>query len=123
MSEIENVVKIFRLGKVALIALNRPAKHNALSEQLMGALRGAFQSLSPDVRVVVLYGEGKSFCAGLDLSEHRNREPFESVLFSRYGHDIFNCIELGGASRCRSSSWRRDRWRPRNGGLRACPCR
>ncbi len=96
MSLAEGVLKVSQQGNIATIALNRPAKHNALSELVFGALKEAFQSLSPEVRVVILRGEGKSFCAGLDLAQHRHREPFESVLFSRYGHDVFNAIELGG---------------------------
>jgi enoyl-CoA hydratase/carnithine racemase len=51
----------------------------------------------PDaIRAVVLYGHGKSFCAGLDLSQHKHREPFESVLFSQMGHQGFEAMRRGG---------------------------
>lgn len=54
---------------VARITLNRPDKHNALDHQLLDDLDTAFTEAERDdgVRVVVLAGAGKSFCAGYDL--------------------------------------------------------
>ncbi|MEM8788069.1 MAG: crotonase/enoyl-CoA hydratase family protein [Pseudomonadota bacterium] len=54
---------------VATLTLNRPDKHNALSEDLIAALTRAAADLSGDhtVRAVVLTGAGGSFCAGGDL--------------------------------------------------------
>ncbi len=55
---------------VATVTLNRPEKHNALNGQLIGELRTLATQLNGrhDVRVVVLTGQGKSFCAGGDLN-------------------------------------------------------
>ncbi|MEP3278425.1 MAG: crotonase/enoyl-CoA hydratase family protein [Stappiaceae bacterium] len=55
---------------VATLSLCRPEKHNALSSQMIEELTEAATMLGQDeaVRVVVLTGEGKSFCAGADLS-------------------------------------------------------
>ena len=57
-------------GGVADVRLNRPDKLNALDQHLMAALVAAGQSLAEDrsVRAVVLSGEGRAFCAGLDLA-------------------------------------------------------
>lgn len=54
---------------VATLTLNRPEKHNAMSAQMIADLSAAAQALGDDdaVRVVVLTGAGKSFCAGGDL--------------------------------------------------------
>ena len=54
---------------VAVLTLNRPEKHNALSAELMVALTDAARDIGAreDIRVVVLAGEGPSFCAGGDL--------------------------------------------------------
>ncbi|MBU3030701.1 crotonase/enoyl-CoA hydratase family protein [Paracoccus marinaquae] len=54
---------------VATLWLARPDKHNALSQQMMEELTEATARLGADpaVRVVVLAGEGASFCAGGDL--------------------------------------------------------
>ena len=55
---------------VATLWLARPDKHNALSQQMMTELTDAATRLGrdPEVRVVVLAGEGASFCAGGDLA-------------------------------------------------------
>ena len=55
---------------VARLTLNRPDKHNALNGQLIEELKQAADLLAADsgVRVVVLSGEGKSFCAGGDFN-------------------------------------------------------
>ncbi|EEX11270.1 enoyl-CoA hydratase [Ruegeria lacuscaerulensis ITI-1157] len=54
---------------VAKLTLNRPEKHNAMSAQMIAELTQAAAQLGEtnDVRVVVLTGAGKSFCAGGDL--------------------------------------------------------
>ncbi len=54
---------------VAVLTLNRPDKHNALSAQMIDDLTRAAELLGGDasVRVVVLTGAGASFCAGGDL--------------------------------------------------------
>lgn len=56
---------------VAVLTLNNPAKLNALSEAMMRALQAAFDALADDrtIRVVILRGAGKAFCAGHDLRE------------------------------------------------------
>ncbi len=57
------------LRGVATLTLNRPEKHNAMSAQMIAELTQAAVQLGEtnDVRVVVLTGAGKSFCAGGDL--------------------------------------------------------
>jgi len=54
---------------VATLTLNRPEKHNAMSGEMLLELKAAAEQLAADdaVRVVVLTGAGKSFCAGGDL--------------------------------------------------------
>ncbi|MBO9398442.1 crotonase/enoyl-CoA hydratase family protein [Shimia sp. R9_2] len=54
---------------VATLMLNRPEKHNAMSGTMITELKQAAEALGADpaVRVVVLTGAGKSFCAGGDL--------------------------------------------------------
>jgi methylglutaconyl-CoA hydratase len=55
---------------VATVALNRPDVHNAMNETLMNELTHCFHQLSTDdsIRVIILTGNGKSFCAGADLT-------------------------------------------------------
>jgi len=58
-------------GGVLTLTLNRPDKRNALSSELIDALRAAAgdADLDPEVRVLVIRGAGRDFCAGLDLAE------------------------------------------------------
>lgn len=57
---------------VAHVSLNRPEKRNALNRELVAALRTTLDQAGADqsVRVIVLRGQGKDFCAGLDLKEN-----------------------------------------------------
>lgn len=54
---------------IAIVSLMRPDKHNALDLAMFDALTAAAGRLKDDqsVRAVVLHGEGKSFCSGLDF--------------------------------------------------------
>ena len=56
-------------GGIALLVMNRPDKLNALNNELATALNQAFERIGKDdsVRVVVLTGAGRAFCAGGDL--------------------------------------------------------
>jgi enoyl-CoA hydratase/carnithine racemase len=58
-------------GPVATVTLNNPDRLNALSEALLDALEAELGRLADDraVRVVVLRGAGRAFCAGHDLGE------------------------------------------------------
>ena len=55
---------------VAWVALNRPEKANAMNEPMWAEIQTCFEWLDtePSVRVVVLCGEGRHFCAGIDLA-------------------------------------------------------
>jgi methylglutaconyl-CoA hydratase len=57
-------------GSVVRVSLNRPEVHNAFNSTMIGELARSFDQLKGrrDVRVIVLTGRGKSFCAGADLN-------------------------------------------------------
>ncbi len=63
------LVTIETKGGIADVRLNRPDKYNALSPDMFKAIIDAGESLlaAADVRVVVLSGNGRGFCAGLDM--------------------------------------------------------
>lgn len=75
-------------GPVTTITLNRPAKRNALSSELLAELLAAVAATERDKaqRVLILRGEGPAFCAGLDLAEaaadraHRSAELVAGAL-------------------------------------------
>jgi enoyl-CoA hydratase len=61
-------------GAVATLTLTRPARLNAMSPGLVDDLHASLDVLSRSraARVVILTGEGRGFCAGLDLQEYGN---------------------------------------------------
>ena len=68
-----------RRSGVAFLTLNRPAQYNALSEEMLAALHAALDALAADrtVRVAVLGGAGKAFCAGHDLKQMKANPSLE----------------------------------------------
>lgn len=56
-------------GAVATLTLNRPDKLNAINEVMRGSLESALRDLDQDdeVRVIVIKGAGRAFCAGYDI--------------------------------------------------------
>jgi len=72
---------------VATLTMNRPQQMNLLTSEMIGALQAAFDAVAADanVRVVVLAGAGKGFCAGHDLKEIRalGKQPEIEALFRR----------------------------------------
>ncbi len=65
-----DAIELRREDAVLTVALNRPDVHNALTPAMIQQLTAVFQDLSDreDVRLVLLTGNGRSFCAGADLS-------------------------------------------------------
>jgi enoyl-CoA hydratase/carnithine racemase len=72
-----------RQGAAETVTLNRPEQLNALNDRLIDELHDYFTLLPQrrEVRVVVLRGTGRSFCAGLDLKEAPIEEMQRSVHF------------------------------------------
>ena len=70
-------VTYHRDGNVGILTLNRPDKRNALNLAIWKSLDSAIGLAEEDKesRVVILRGEGKSFCAGLDLSPENELIP------------------------------------------------
>jgi enoyl-CoA hydratase/carnithine racemase len=66
----EQRVRVEVADHVATVTLSRPDKHNALDIPMFEGIVGAAAEVSetPGVRAVVLHGEGKSFCSGLDIA-------------------------------------------------------
>ncbi len=72
MPETFSNLAIERDGSVATLFLDRPDKLNALHRALWRSIPAAVAALDadPDVRVIVLAGKGRAFCAGIDLMDH-----------------------------------------------------
>lgn len=84
-----------KTGPIAYLLLNRPDKLNALDAQMMTALAARCAEIEHDdeIRVVILSGEGKAFCAGGDIAAWA-AEPADK--FGRHwvrdGHNAFDAL-------------------------------
>jgi enoyl-CoA hydratase/carnithine racemase len=84
-------VKIGATG-VATVTMVRADKHNALDQSMFEGLMNAAGRLAGDasVRAVVLHGEGKSFCSGLDIASFMSGQGGTGVLLERDGDRLAN---------------------------------
>ncbi|MGC8603948.1 MAG: enoyl-CoA hydratase/isomerase family protein [Desulfomonilaceae bacterium] len=73
----KKLVTYHREGFIGFLTLNRPEKRNAMNVGLWDSLNIAIEAAENDldVRVIILKGQGKSFCAGLDLSPENDLIP------------------------------------------------
>jgi methylglutaconyl-CoA hydratase len=62
--------------KVATLSLNRPEVRNAFNGELITKFTSILEEISEDVRVLILKGEGKAFCAGADLEWMRSMAEY-----------------------------------------------
>lgn len=93
------LVKISIDDHVADVRFNRPDKYNALSHDMVNAMVDAINRLAaePAVRAVVVSGEGKGFCAGLDFDNFAAMQSKEgnklNKLTDRYENRIANLFQ------------------------------
>lgn len=92
-------------GRIAVVVLTRPGKHNALDKPMFDAIDAAgIECLrlaeAGEIDVVVLRGEGKSFCSGLDIaSVLGGSDDFETsvtALLQKNDGDIANLVQRIG---------------------------
>jgi enoyl-CoA hydratase/carnithine racemase len=83
---------------VATLTLNRPGQFNSLSEELLGELQAALDSIAadPSLRVVVIAGAGKAFCAGHDLKQMRanHSKACMQALFKQCGRVMTTITQM-----------------------------
>ncbi|MFV0513490.1 MAG: crotonase/enoyl-CoA hydratase family protein [Jhaorihella sp.] len=92
----ESILKIEQDGDIATLTMNRPAKRNAMCDDLLAAIDGFFSSPPADVRAVVLTGTAGHYCSGLDLGEHVARDAEATMRHSRNWHQVMDRIQYGG---------------------------
>lgn len=83
---------------ISTLTLNRPAKYNALSEELLASLQDELDRIAEDdsVQVVIIAANGKAFSAGHDLKEMRASEDRteHQALFDRCGRMMVSINRL-----------------------------
>ena len=113
-----------REGAVRWIGLDRPAKRNALTRDLLAALVDAVAAAErePETRAVIVYGEGPVFSAGVDFGmlagdvQGEERVPFRSrvgemqAAITRLLKDDALHRDLAAKARARAPQFTEDRW-------------
>lgn len=82
-------------NRLCIIALNRPDKFNAISEQMLQELQMAFEELSAsrDIDVGIITGNGKAFMAGADIPEILGRSAEENKAYNKRIIKAFALLE------------------------------
>lgn len=81
---------------ILILKISRPLALNALNTETLLELKAALGAIAvdPSVRVVVFTGEGeKSFIAGADIAEMKDKTVSEGVGFAQLGHDVAKFLE------------------------------
>ena len=92
----EETVRFERDGHVAIITLNRPDELNALNYNTLERLGDLIEQVrleSKDIRVLLIKGEGRAFCAGADLKERRTLNEQQVRRNVRKIRDVFTALE------------------------------
>ncbi len=92
----EDILKIEMDGPIAILTMNRPAKRNAMCDELLEQIDAFFSKPPKDIKAVVLTGTAGHFCSGLDLSEHVARDAEGTMRHSRGWHAVMDRIQYGG---------------------------
>jgi (methylthio)acryloyl-CoA hydratase len=95
MSTARPELEVARDGAIMRLTLNRPAKSNALNDALAAQLEDVLTQQDESVRAILIDANGPHFCAGLDLSEQKDRGPLEVQKLSRRWHAIKERLQFG----------------------------
>ena len=94
-NDISNNLTTTLKNNILIVALNRPEKRNALNDETILSLEKVFSNIPEGVKSAIIYGEGKHFSAGLDLSELSERNAIQGVFHSRMWHRALEKIQFG----------------------------
>jgi methylglutaconyl-CoA hydratase len=89
-------------GSIGTVWLNRPDVHNALNEKMISEIISCYEEINTmaEVRIVILRGRGKSFCAGADLNYMKGIATFgfeenyqDSKRLAKCFNIIYTCVK------------------------------
>ncbi|MFD2934911.1 crotonase/enoyl-CoA hydratase family protein [Spirosoma flavum] len=80
---------------VLIVKLNRPDKRNALNDELILGIEQVFANIPSGIGCAIIYGEGKHFSAGLDLSSLTERDAVQGLHHSRMWHRALDRVQFG----------------------------
>lgn len=92
--ELKNIIIEIK-ERIATIKINKPETLNALSTQVLRELSDAVDQINanPEVRVLIITGEGRSFVAGADISEMKSMDRSQGLEYGKFGSSVFRKIE------------------------------
>lgn len=90
----EKTIHVTREDTVATITLNRPQQLNAFTTSMVGELEHELALIRDDseIRTVLLTGNGKAFCAGVDIQE-KPYNPLNSRIFLKTFNRVVKMVE------------------------------
>ncbi|MEH6606260.1 MAG: crotonase/enoyl-CoA hydratase family protein [Pseudomonadales bacterium] len=100
-----DAVTIENINGVADVRINRPDKRNAIDGEVMDGLLSVAKQIKADksIRAVVLSGEGKGFCAGLDMASFG--DMISGDLTADSAASAYDDISPAGANRVQQLGW------------------
>ena len=89
------ILKVVISEQIALVTISRPEALNALNTRFFNEMDQVVAEINakPDVRVMIITGEGKAFVAGADIAEMVDKTQEEGSDFSRLGQNTFGSLE------------------------------
>jgi methylglutaconyl-CoA hydratase len=87
------MIKFSVKNNIGLILLNRPEKRNALNPEIIEAVKNKINSIKEDndIKILIISGEGSSFCAGADLEYLNELKKYDAIVNEK---DSKNLAEL-----------------------------
>ena len=89
------ILKLSIEDAVALVTISRPKAMNALNTRFFNEMDAMIEKVGamPEVKVMVITGEGKAFVAGADIAEMVDKNQEQGSEFSRLGQNTFRSLE------------------------------
>ncbi len=90
-----NTVEVKKDNGIGWIFLNRPDRLNAINAEMIQDLWTSVRAYEEDseVKVIVITGKGKAFCAGADISQFKELNPATAWAFAKKGRELMDYIE------------------------------
>lgn len=95
LDNISETLKVTIKDNILIVALNRPNKRNAINGETILGIEKVFSNIPKGIKCAIIYGEGKHFSAGLDLSELTERNAMEGMQHSRLWHQALEKVQFG----------------------------
>jgi len=89
------ILKLETIESIALVTISRPKAMNALNTGFFNEMDAMIEKIAgmPEIKVMIITGEGKAFVAGADIAEMVDKDQQQGSEFSRLGQNTFRSLE------------------------------